>query len=149
MDKNYRIEVANGHEDFFYKLETLKAEGFSERDIHIFSKDISNFENIKANSDIHTHEAGNWIDKFKSFFTGEDAVTETLRQIDLTEEEISYLSHELSQGASIIYAQRDAAQHTASLDTIVGQQSEYELKEQANQEARSHLDDMDVMRRRM
>ncbi|KGR86152.1 general stress protein [Lysinibacillus odysseyi] len=149
MDKNYRIEVANGHEDFFYKLETLKAEGFSERDIHIFSKDVSTFENLKADSDIHTHEAGNWIDKFKSFFTGEDAVTETLRQIDLTEEEISYLSHELSQGASIIYARKDTSEHLAPLDTIVGQQSEYELKQQADQEARNHLDDIDVMRRRM
>lgn len=149
MDKNYRIEVANGHEDFFYKLETLKTEGFADRDIHVFSKDMSKFENIKTDSAIHTHEAGNWIDKFKSFFTGEDAVTETLRQIDLTEEEVSYLSHELSQGASIIYAQRDAGQHIASLDNVVEQQSAYELKQQADQEARSHLDDMDVMRRRM
>lgn len=148
MDKHYRIEVTNGHEDFFYKLETLKSEGFSEHEIHIFSKDIDNYENIKLDSDIHTHEAGNWMDKFKAFFTGEDAESETLRQIDLTEAEISYLSNELSQGATVIYARKETPEDLI-LDTPAEQQSVYELKQQADQEARSHLDDLDVMRRRM
>lgn len=148
MDKHYRIEVANGHEDFFYKLETLKAEGFSEHKIHIFSKDISNYDSIKMDSDIHTHEAGTWMDKFKAFFTGEDAESEALRQIDLTEAEISYLSNELSQGATVIYASKETSEDLLQ-DAAMGQQSEYELKQQADREARSQLDDIDVMRRRM
>lgn len=149
MNKSHRVEVANGPEEFFYKLETLKTQGFFEHEIHILSKDMSAYENFKTGSDINTREAGNWMDKFKAFFTGDDAVTEALRGLDLTESEITYLSDELSRGATVIYAAKDTTPGITPFDDTIGQQSEYELEQQADQEARSQLDEMDIMRRRM
>lgn len=148
MEKNRRIEVAHSHEEFSYKLETLRTAGFPDHEIHIFSKDLDRYEEFKRDSDFNTHEAGNWFDKFKAFFSGEDAVTEALHQLDLSEEERLRLSDELYHGATIIYAENITAAGQPS-DDVFGQQSEYELEQQADQEARSQLEDLDLLRRRM
>lgn len=144
MEKNHRIEVAHSHEELSYKLEMLRSAGFPDQQIHIFSKDLDGYEEFKGDADINTHEAGNWFDKFKAFFSGEDAVTESLHQLDISEKERLRLSDELYHGATILYAE-----NTVPFEDVYGQQSEYELEQQADQEARSQLEDLDLLRRRM
>ncbi len=148
MEKNRRIEVAHSHEELSYKLEMLRSAGFPDHEIHIFSKDLNGYEEFKGDADINTHEAGNWFDKFKAFFTGEDAVTESLHQLDVSEEERLQLSDELYHGATILYAENIEAAGQP-VDDEFGQQSKYELEQQADQEARSQLEDLDLLRRRM
>lgn len=97
------IEVARTEDDLYNRLESLKSQGYEETDIHVISKDHSQINTLSRYSNVATHEAGTFMDKFKSWFTGEDAVTEGLRPLNLTETEKEKYSGEIARGGFVLY----------------------------------------------
>lgn len=97
------IEVARTEDEMYNRLEALKSQGYEETDIHVISKDHSQINTLSRYSDVATHEAGTFMDKFKSWFTGEDAVTEGLRPLNLTEAEREKYSSEVARGGFVLY----------------------------------------------
>jgi len=97
------IEVARTEDELYNRLETLKSQGYEETDIHVISKDHSQINTLSRYSNVATHEAGTFMDKFKSWFTGEDAVTEGLRPLNLTEAEREKYSNEVAKGGFVLY----------------------------------------------
>lgn len=87
-EQNPKIEVAHTRDEMLHILETMRTEGFHKEDIHIIAKDSQQLEDVKWDDDVHTHEAGNWVDQFKSWFTGDSAVTEGLKRFNLSEDRI-------------------------------------------------------------
>lgn len=113
-EMNRRIEVARSEEELYNKLETLTSQGYKESDIHVVSKDHGHIHTLNKHSEVSTHEAGTVMDKFKSWFTGEDAVTEGLRKLNLTEEEKGRYSHSVANGGFLLYTDHvvtDAKDH--------------------------------------
>lgn len=105
------IEVARTEDEMYNRLETLKSQGYEETDIHVISKDHSQISTLSRHSNVATHEAGTIKDKFKSWFTGEDAVTEGLRPLNLTEAEREKYSGEVARGGFILYTDRAPTQN--------------------------------------
>lgn len=97
------IEVARTEDEMYNRLEALKSQGYEETDIHVISKDHSQISTLSRYSDVATHEAGTFMDKFKSWFTGENAVTEGLRPLNLTEAEKEKYSGEVARGSFVLY----------------------------------------------
>ncbi|WP_107948091.1 general stress protein [Lysinibacillus parviboronicapiens] len=106
-EQNPQIEVAHTKDEMLHILESMRLAGYRTEDIHIIAKDQSQFEDIKWDVDVRTHEAGNWVDQFKSWFTGESAVTEGLKRFDLTEGQTAYYAQLVEQGAIVLFAERD------------------------------------------
>lgn len=100
---NRHIEVARTEDEMYNRLEALKSQGYEETDIHVISKDHSQISTLSRYSNVATHEAGTFSDKFKSWFTGEDAVTEGLRPLNLTESEREKYSGEVARGSFVLY----------------------------------------------
>jgi len=106
-EQNPRIEVAHTKEEMFHILESMRLEGYRTEDIHIIAKDANQFEDVKWDAAVKTHEAGNWLDQFKSWFTGDTAVTEGLKRFDLTEGQTAYYAQLVEQGAIVLFAERE------------------------------------------
>lgn len=103
IESNRRIEVARSEEEMYEKLELLQEQGYAENDIHVISRESAHLNTLNRHSDVSTHEAGTFVDKFKSWFTGEDAVTEGLRKLDLDEYETERYAKEVSEGSIVLY----------------------------------------------
>ena len=112
-EQNPKIEVAHTRNEMLHILESMRLEGYQQEDIHIIAKDPQQFEDVKWDPDVQTHEAGNWVDQFKSWFTGDSAVTEGLKRFNLSEGQIAYYSHLVEQGSIVLYAE-----HDDDLDTL-------------------------------
>ncbi len=106
-EQNPQIEVAHTREEMFQILERMRLEGYHTEDIHIIAKDSNQFEDVKWDANVKTHEAGNWLDQFKSWFTGDTAVTEGLKRFDLTEGQTAYYAQLVEQGAIVLFAERE------------------------------------------
>ncbi|MGB5946949.1 general stress protein [Paenisporosarcina sp.] len=105
LESNRKIEVARTEDEMYEKLEQLKAHGYAESDIHVISKEHSHMSTLNRHSEVATHEAGTFMDKFKSWFTGEDAVTEGLRKLDLNEAETERYSKDVASGGFVLYTE--------------------------------------------
>jgi len=112
-EQNPKIEVAHTRDEMLHILENMRMEGYHQDDIHIIARDSQQFEDVKWDADVQTHEAGNWVDQFKSWFTGDSAVTEGLKRFNLSEGQIAYYAHLVEQGSIVLYAE-----HEDDVDTL-------------------------------
>lgn len=103
IESNRRIEIARSEEEMYEKLELLQEQGYAESDIHVISQENNHLYTLNRHSEVSTHEAGTFMDKFKSWFTGEDAITEGLRKLDLSVEETERYAGEVARGAIVLY----------------------------------------------
>ncbi|SER99739.1 general stress protein [Psychrobacillus sp. OK032] len=103
IESNRRIEIARSEEEMYEKLELLQEQGYEESDIHVISQENTHLYTLNRHSDVSTHEAGTFVDRFKSFFTGEDSITEGLRRLDLSEEETEHYAGEVARGSIVLY----------------------------------------------
>lgn len=103
IESNRRIEIARTEEEMYEKLEGLQNQGYAESDIHVISTESVHLNALSRHSEVSTHEAGTFIDKFKSWFTGENAVAEGLRKLDLSEEERTRYAGEVAGGSIVLY----------------------------------------------
>lgn len=105
----YRREIAFvfSIEEAIEKLNIIRGHGFSEFDIHIFSKDIRPLQSIKMNTDIHIHVAGNFLDQLLSILLNQNIYEISLRNMNLSSEEMRHYGHGIEQGGIFIIAQHD------------------------------------------
>lgn len=103
IESNRRIEIARSEEEMYEKLELLQEQGYADSDIHVISQENNHLYTLNRHSEVTTHEAGTFIDKFKSWFTGDDAITEGLRKLNLSVEETERYADEVSRGAILLY----------------------------------------------
>ena len=103
IESNRRIEIARTEEEMYEKLEGLQNQGYTESDIHVISTENAHLNTLSRHSEVSTHETGTLMDKFKSWFTGEDAIAEGLRKLDLSEEERARYAGEVARGSIVLY----------------------------------------------
>ncbi|GAA3349154.1 MULTISPECIES: general stress protein [Lysinibacillus] len=140
-EQNPKIEVAHTRDEMLHILENMRTEGFHKEDIHIIAKDSQQLEDVKWDDDVHTHEAGNWVDQFKSWFTGDSAVTEGLKRFNLSEGQIAYYAHLVEQGSIVLFAERDD-----DYDTLQSQHPET-AAEQEERLRQERLNEAEQLRR--
>lgn len=115
-EQNQRIEVAHSQEEMLRKLDSMRRDGINYQDINIITRDTSQFKDVKEDADVKTHAAGNLVDQFKSWFTGDSAVTEGLKRFDLTDGQIALYGQLLEHGAIVLFAEQEnssASNHVA------------------------------------
>ncbi|MFC7686381.1 general stress protein [Ureibacillus sp. GCM10028918] len=100
---SYNIEVAHTTQEAWAIIDRLKNDGIPKGQINIVGKDLVEFTNLKWDADVDVHNAGNFADKFKAFFSGEDAVMEGLRDADLPESQLLHYKQVVENGGVLIY----------------------------------------------
>ncbi|KOS63433.1 general stress protein [Lysinibacillus agricola] len=118
-EQNPQIEVAHTREEMLHILESMRLEAYQIEDIiHIIAKDPRQFEDVKWDADVKTHEVGNLVDQFKSWFTGESAVTEGLKRFNFTVGQTAYYAHHVEQGAIVLFAEREDSIESRTTSTL-------------------------------
>ncbi|WP_075617233.1 general stress protein [Paenisporosarcina indica] len=121
-ESNRRIEVARTEDEMYERLEQMKLQGYAESDIHVISSDRNQMHTLNRYSDVSTHEAGTFIDKFKSWFTGDDAIKEGLKKLDLTDSETNRYAQDVASGGFVLFTDQ-----SPTLNEVVGSnQNEFE-----------------------
>lgn len=126
IESNRRIEVARSEEEMYEKLELLQEQGYAESDIHVISKENAHLYTLNRHSEVSTHEAGTFVDKFKSWFTGEDAITEGLRKLDLTVEETERYAQQVAGGSIVLYT--DVLTHADNPPNDIRKKSDFDVR---------------------
>ena len=104
---NLHIEVAHTRSEAMGIIERLKNTGTPLSQIHLVGKDLTEFAEFKWDADVEMHRTGNAADKFKSLFTGEDAVVEGLKGTDLPETQIEHYKQVVDNGGVLIYTKKE------------------------------------------
>jgi hypothetical protein len=114
---NYEYQMLYSQEELINKVEELKSHGYQESDLHVLVNDSSVLNLVDDQSDLHTHEAKSMGSKFKSMFSGEDAVRTELGKLDLDNTTKDAYQRDLENGAILLYTDRQFNQrepHTSA-----------------------------------
>ncbi|PYF08449.1 general stress protein [Ureibacillus chungkukjangi] len=104
MYSSNKIEVAYTVDEAMGIIERLKTGGTPMGQIHLVGKNLDDFTILKWDADVDMHRPGNMVDKFKSLFTGDDAVIEGLKGRDIPEAELDHYKEVVESGGILIYA---------------------------------------------
>ncbi|MFL9651220.1 MULTISPECIES: general stress protein [Exiguobacterium] len=91
------------------KVEELRAKGYKDSDIYVVAKHEDNVSILRRQTDVHTeasHHAG-WFDKVRAFLSGHEDVHAGLRNMGLSEEEVSRHYSDVEAGKILIYVDED------------------------------------------
>lgn len=103
---NYEFQMLYSQEELINKIKDLKSQGYHESDLHVLVRDYSVINLIDDQSDVHTHEANSMGSKFKSMFSGEEAVRSELGKLDLDTETKDAYQRDLENGGILLYTDR-------------------------------------------
>ncbi|WP_203332376.1 general stress protein [Planococcus beigongshangi] len=102
---NREFELVYSQEEMEQRIEQLKMHGYSEKDIHVLARDKDIFNSYPSNSDVEKHGAESFGSKFRSFFSGDDAVHTQLRGLELDQTSIDRFSEDIKRGAILLYTE--------------------------------------------
>jgi len=104
MQYNREIAVVYTVKEALEKLNTMRALGFFEHELHIITKNTEPFQSLKMQTEIDVHQAGNMIDVVKGLIRGTNGVKACLGGFHLTSEEIRAYADLIENGAIFIIA---------------------------------------------
>ncbi|MFK8794020.1 MULTISPECIES: general stress protein [Planococcus] len=105
---NHVFEVAYTEQELEAKVEGMKSHGYAKNNIHVLAENADILNAIETQEEVQTHETETLTDKFKSVFTGQDAVRDELNKLNLTETEIEEFHDILENEGIVLYAEQQA-----------------------------------------
>lgn len=102
---NHKFEVVYTERELEAKVEDLKTLGYSKKDIHVLANNADILNAVETQEEVHTHETETITDKFKSMFTGKDAVREELTKLNLNQTEIDEFHDILENDGIVLYTE--------------------------------------------
>lgn len=100
---NHKFEVVYTQEELEDKVEQMKSWGYSKSDIHVLADNADILNAVETQEGVRTHETETITDRFKSMFTGKDAVREELTKLDLSQTEIDEFHDILENDGIVLY----------------------------------------------
>lgn len=107
MEYRREIAVAYSLEEALKKVELMRQHGFSEHEIHLFTKDIRPFLSLKMYTEINVRQAGHWLDKILKILYNIGLYEVCLRPFDFSIEELTHYAQCIEKDAIFIIAQHD------------------------------------------
>ena len=107
LEYRRKIAVVYTLEEALQKLNEIRQHGFFEHEIHIITKNISSFQSLKMNTEIHVHQAGNVLDQLLAVAFRMKQYEVCLRKFQFSEDELYHYSELIRKNAIFIIAQHD------------------------------------------
>ena len=102
---NHKFEVVYTQQELEAKVEEMKLRGYKKTDIHVLAENADILNAVETQEEVHTHETETITDKFKSMFTGKDAVREELTKLNLSQTEIDEFHDILENNGIVLYTE--------------------------------------------
>ncbi|WP_052131646.1 YsnF/AvaK domain-containing protein [Planococcus sp. CAU13] len=94
----------------FKKIEELKEQGYREEDMYIVAKEGANIDALQGKTNINVTSGdsdGNWKDKFKNLFSGDDTERNSYRNLNEDDSYGSDYGSHVESGRILLYVDRD------------------------------------------
>ncbi|WP_203332375.1 general stress protein [Planococcus beigongshangi] len=101
------LAVVFSEEDLNKKIETLKAEGYREQDLHLVAESSDRLASLENMTGAEGEEVNSFKDKFKGFITGEGSIREGVKSLGLDEQETERYTSDLAKGGILIYTETE------------------------------------------
>lgn len=116
---NREFEIVYSKQEMGTAIQSLKAKGYREEDIHVLANDKRMVETA-GNEGVQADQANSFSNRFKSFLGGKDVVRKELDRFNLNKDRADDYEREIEKGAVLLYTEGDAVspedEHFSSLD---------------------------------
>ena len=106
-DKAPNIEVYEREIEVINRVNILNQEGYKDEDMYIITADDNDVSILKGLTDIVIKEEEDSVwDRFKSFFRGEDTISDAFKRLGIDEEKRDYYKKEVHQGKYLLFVDK-------------------------------------------
>ncbi|WP_203332892.1 YsnF/AvaK domain-containing protein [Planococcus beigongshangi] len=88
------------------KIEELKSEGYPSDNLYVIAKDNEQINGLRSFSGVHfsTEQEGDWIDKFKDLFSGNQSLINVFEEMGFTREQSEDYNRRIENGEIFLFA---------------------------------------------
>lgn len=116
---NREFEIVYSRSEMETAIQSLKAKGYHQGDIHLLANDRKLVETAESEG-VHAEQANSFSNRFKSFISGKDVVRKELDRFNLNKDRADDYEREIEKGAVLLYTDGESAspedEHFSSLD---------------------------------
>lgn len=103
--------------EVIHEIGELKAQGYKEEDIYVVALNGQQLQMVQGQTDVHLNtDEGDFMDKFKSFISGEDPTKDALKQMGLSDSEADEYYNQIQSGKIILYVDSEYGMNYQNFD---------------------------------
>lgn len=103
--------------EVIHEIGELKAQGYKEEDMYVVALNGQQLQMVQGQTDVHLNtDEGDFMDKFKSFISGEDPTKDALKQMGLSESEADVYYKQIQSGKIILYVDSEYGMNYQNFD---------------------------------
>lgn len=103
--------------EVIHEIGELKAQGYKEEDMYVVALNGQQLQMVQGQTDVHLNtDEGDFMDKFKSFISGEDPTKDALIQMGLSESEANDYYKEIQSGKIVLYVDSEYGMNYQNFD---------------------------------
>ncbi|WP_404466816.1 DUF2382 domain-containing protein [Planococcus rifietoensis] len=103
--------------EVIHEIGELKAQGYKEEDMYVVALNGQQLQMVQGQTDVHLNtDEGDFMDKFKSFISGEDPTKDALKQMGLSESEADEYYKQIQSGKIILYVDSEYGMNYQNFD---------------------------------
>ncbi|MBU9673296.1 DUF2382 domain-containing protein [Planococcus sp. CP5-4] len=103
--------------EVIHEIGELKAQGYKEEDIYVVALNGQQLQMVQGQTDVHLNtDENDFMDKFKSFISGEDPTKDALKQMGLSDSEADEYYNQIQSGKIILYVDSEYGMNYQNFD---------------------------------
>lgn len=103
--------------EVLHEIGELKAQGYKEEDMYVIALNGEQLQMVQGQTDVHLNtDTGDFMDKFKSFISGEDPTKDALLQMGLSESEANDYYGKIQSGKLVLYVDSEYGMNYQNFD---------------------------------
>ncbi|WP_404335038.1 DUF2382 domain-containing protein [Planococcus rifietoensis] len=120
--------------EVIHEIGELKAQGYKEEDMYVVALNGQQLQMVQGQTDVHLNtDEGDFMDKFKSFISGEDPTKDALKQMGLSESEADEYYKQIQSGKIILYVDSEYGMNYQNFDAAAASLSANRQAENTSQ----------------
>lgn len=111
--------------EVIHEIGELKAQGYKEEDMYVIALNGQQLQMVQGQTDVHLNtDEGDFMDKFKSFISGEDPTKDALKQMGLSDSEADEYYKQVQGGKLVLYVDSEYGMNYQNFDAAAASLSE-------------------------
>lgn len=103
--------------EVIHEIGELKAQGYKEEDMYVIALNGQQLQMVQGQTDVHLNtDEGDFMDKFKSFISGEDPTKDALKQMGLSDSEADEYYKQIQSGKIVLYVDSEYGMNYQNFD---------------------------------
>lgn len=103
--------------EVIHEISELKAQGYKEEDMYVVALNGQQLQMVQGQTDVHLNtDEGDFMDKFKSFISGEDPTKDAFKQMGLSDSEADEYYKQIQNGKIVLYVDSEYGMNYQNFD---------------------------------